>query len=210
MKKFKSLPLLLLILALTAICQACGGSSDGGGNSSDINYKNPKAYMNAVKEQNFEQAHEVLDNLYADYLNEYNKWKHASTEANRYWSAANYIYNAEMDYLLPQNDETANKRAVFTMVQMNAIGDEPISGHTYSGYDDNMGRYKSYTEFADAYNKLALKIIELALFYENKDVANTVLKSMKKGYTLHEVDSQYTWTVNTTDIDRAKELINKN
>ncbi len=207
MKKLKFSTCLLLILALAAICQACGGSSDG---SSDINYKDPKAYMNAVKEQNFEQAHEILDNLYADYLNEYNRSKMPAQKGERYWTAANYIYNAEMDYLLPQNDEGANKRAVFTMVQMNPIGDEPISGHTYSGYDDHMGRYKSYTNFAAAYNKLALKIIELALFYENKDVANMVLKSMKNGYTLHEVDSQYTWTANTADIDRAKELINKN
>jgi hypothetical protein len=115
-----------------------------------------------------------------------------------------------MDYLLPQNDAEANRRVVFTLVQINPIGDEPIDGHIYSGYDDNMGRYDAYVNFVAEYNKLCTKIIELALFYHNSDVATQVLEEIKVGYTCkRDDDSNYTWTSNTVDKERAAKLMTK-
>ena len=203
-----------LLLASCLMLQSCGGSGNGtsmkdkDGNETKVNYHDPKSYIEAVNQQDFVLAHSIMDELYADYLAAYNKSKFFSfDEDQKYWSAANHIYNAEMDYLLPQNDETATKRAVFTLVQMNPIGDEPIDGHTYSGYNDHMGRYKTYVNFVAEYNKLCLKIIELALFYDNKEAAETVAKKLRTGYTLERNDGQYTWTANNVDKERAKQLI---
>ena len=213
MKKLFSITSCIL-LAMVMMLQSCGGSSNGNtmkdkeGNNVSVNYRDPKAYINAVNQQDFTLAHNVLDELYADYLDAYNKSKFFTfDEDQKYWTAANHIYNAEMDYLLPQNDEAASKRAVFTLVQMNTIGDEPISGHSYSGYDDHMGRYKTYVNFVSEYNRLCLKIIELAMFYENEDVANTIAKKIKTGYTLERKDHNYTWTANNADKERAKALL---
>ncbi|MDE6311254.1 MAG: hypothetical protein K2L96_05495 [Muribaculaceae bacterium] len=204
-----------LMLVFCLMIQSCGGSGSGttmkdkDGQETKVNYNDPKSYIDAVNQQDFVLAHNILDELYADYLAAYSKSKHFSfSEDQKYWNAANHIYNAEMDYLLPQNDDTATKRAVFTLVQMNPIGDEPIDGHTYSGYNDHMGRYKTYVNFVSEYNKLCLKIIELALFYDNEDAAKTVAKKIKTGYTLEEHDSQYTWTANNIDKERAQELLN--
>jgi hypothetical protein len=217
-KVLKIFGVLLLLGCVVRVFDKCSCSSSGGtvvkdkdGKEVTVYIGDPKSYVDAVKDQDFVLAHNILDELYAEYLAEYNKSKHFSMHYDqKFWTAANYIYNAEMDYLLPQNDAEANRRVVFTLVQINPIGDEPIDGHTYSGYDDNMGRYDAYVNFVAEYNKLCSKIIELALFYHNSDVATQVLKEIKVGYTCNrDDDSNYTWTSNTVDKERAAKLMTK-
>jgi hypothetical protein len=215
-KVLKIFGVLLLLGCVVTVLDKCSCSSSGDtvvkdkdGKEVTVYISDPKSYVDAVKAQDFVLAHNILDELYARYLAEYNKSKHFSMNYDqKFWTAANYIYNAEMDYLLPQNDVDANRRVIFTLVQINSIGDEPIDGHTYCGYDDNMGRYEAYVNFVAEYNKLCTKIMELALFYGNSDVASQVLEEIRIGYTCHEAENaQYTWTSNTIDKERAAKLL---
>lgn len=195
-RTFPRLILLPFLVAIFTTISSCGG-----------NDTSPDAYIEAVNENYFAKAHLILDKLYARYLS-------APAErfiADRYWTAADYIYKAEMQWLLPQNDPEADRRLIFTIDAMNPPGVEPIGDYVYelAEHNKNWERFHAYCTFAEQYNKLCLELIRIALRHNNLPLAELTLDTMKICYTRIKRDDNYIYQPNTADIDRAVEQINR-
>ena len=164
-----------------------------------------KEYIDAVNKEDYQKAHEILDNLYANYLENPDGEKNAK----KYWTAADYIYKAEMQWLLPQNDPEADRRLIYTLDSMNPPGVEPLSNYRYglSEHNKQYKKFSAYCTFAEEFNKLCIELIKISLRNENVQMAELTLKSMKTCYTKQNEGDVYIYEPNTRDKDAAKELI---
>lgn len=189
--------IILIIIAIGAIMDQCSFGQDGN---------SAKEYINAVNNNDFDKAHEILDNLYANYL----QYPDEETSSQRYWTAADYIYKAEMQWLLPQHDSEADRRLIYTLDAFNPVGLEPVGNYNY-GLTEHNKKYKqfnSYCRFAEEYNKLCIELIKISLRNENLSLAELTFSTMKNCYFKECVNKTYTYIPNNTDRDRAMELIN--
>ena len=144
-------------------------------------------YVAAVKENNFELAHIILDELYTDLINNNNQdLYHASDKyAERYWAAADHIYKAEMQYLLAENDPEANKRMLYTLANMNIVGDVVQDGEIITA--NQIHRCENYSTFTKRYNRICDEILKIAIFYKNQEIAQEIIKLYKEDNTFtHE------------------------
>ena len=186
---------IILIAGISSEISSCSRKGEQKNKSVD-------SYIEAVQNENFTEAHQILNNLLADYIRKSDTWD-VEEYGNKFWNAANYIYKAEMQYLLPQNDPEAEKRLLYTLDDFTPIGEAPEADHVY-GLSEHNGHYKefmAYINFATGYNKLCLEMIKIALRNDKVDFAEDVLNSMKTNYHKSEEHSNYTYTIN----DRAKE-----
>lgn len=185
----------VLLVGIFSELSSCSGNGQAKKKSTD-------SYIEAVENEDFTEAHNILNNLLADYIRYSDDWD-VDKYGNKFWNAANYIYKAEMQYLLPQNDPEAEKRLLYTIDDFTPIGEAPEADHVY-GLSEHNGHYKefkAYINFATGYNKLCLEMIKIALRNNKVDFAEDVLNSMKTNYHKSEQNSNYTYTIN----DRAKE-----
>lgn len=185
----------VLLVGIISELSSCSGNGQAKKKSTD-------SYIEAVENEDFTEAHNILNNLLADYIRYSDDWD-VDKYGNKFWNAANYIYKAEMQYLLPQNDPEAEKRLLYTIDDFTPIGEAPEADHVY-GLSEHNGHYKefkAYINFATGYNKLCLEMIKIALRNNKVDFAEDVLNSMKTNYHKSEQNSNYTYTIN----DRAKE-----
>lgn len=190
---------------------SCGGpkqhTKDGKLNPDYYNFNNPQSYIDAVNENDFDFAHKVLNHLYARYLKD-------SFRGEEYWKAAQHVYKAEMQWLIPQNDPEANKRLIFTLDNMNPIGTEPVPDTKY----DNDYDADKYVDFADEYNKLCLEIIRVAVHNNNFEMAEAIVPIIKTSYTKQGIgeknwggtyDDGYIFKKNETAKEQAIKLISE-
>ena len=189
----------IILLAGAWIMQEC--SSDKGGGTADIT----KEYMNAVNEKDFHTAHQILDNLYAFYLQSPNNKK----TAQRFWKAADYIYKAELEWELPQQNPGYDKQLMATLDSFNPIGSEPVGDHVYEliEHNDKYEAFAEYREFAEEYDKLCIELIKVCLRNENVDVATSIMKSMKNCYFKRNVDNTYIYEIDTSYKEKAQALL---
>lgn len=190
---------------------SCGGpkkhTKDGKLNPDYYNFNHPQAYIDAVNENDFEFAHKVLDHLYARYLKD-------NFRGEEYWKAAQHVYKAEMQWLIPQNDKEANKRLIFTLDNMNAPGKEPVPDVKY---DSTYGFYQ-YVDFVNEYNKLCLEIIRVAVHNNNFEMADAIVPIIKTSYTEQGIGKKnwggtykdgYIFNKNETAKEEALKLISE-
>lgn len=189
--------IIVSIVAVAAIIGQCACSRD------DLS---PKAYINAVNNNDFEKAHKILDNLYANYL----QYPDGKTSAQRYWTAAEYIYKAEMQWLLPQHDSDADRRLIYTLDAFSPVGLEPLGNYVYDvgGYANKSEQFSGYCRFAEEYNKLCIELIKLSLRNDNISLAELALGTMKNCYIKEYVDgNSCKFVPNNSTIERASEMI---
>lgn len=185
------------IIAIGAIMDQCSCSNDKN---------SPKEYIESVNNNDYKKAHQILDNLYANYL----QYPDGETSAQKYWTAAEYIYKAEMQWLLPQHDTEADRRLIYTLDAFNPVGLEPVGNYNY-GLSEHNNKYKqfsSYCRFAEEYNKLCIELIKISLRNDNLTLAELTLNTMKNCYIKERDNDTYKYVLNNTDKERAKELIN--
>lgn len=189
--------IIVAIIAIGAIMDQCSCSHDEN---------SPKEYIEAVNDNDFEKAHKILDYLYANYL----QYPNGETSAQRYWTAAEYIYKAEMQWLLPQHDSEADRRLIYTLDAFNPVGLEPVGNYNY-GLSEHNQKYKEfggYCRFAEEYNKLCIELIKISLRNENLSLAELTFSTMKNCYIKENVDDSYRYIPNNSDKERALTLIN--
>lgn len=187
---------ILIVVGLCIVLDDCSCSNESN---------SPKAYIEAVNDNDFKKAHEILDNLYAGYL----QYPNSESSAQRYWTAAEYIYKAEMQWLLPQHDTEADRRLIYTLDAFNPVGTEPVGNYAY-GLTEHNGKYEqfaSYGRFAEEYNKLCIELIRISLRNDNLPLAELTLKTMKNCYIKENVDDTYTYVPDNSQRERALELI---
>lgn len=195
------------LLQLITVLLLCSLAAPVFVSCSDRNeYDHPSAYLEAIDNNDFEKAHKVLTHLYGKYINAYNKDLYNKKEFSRaYWTAAEHVYKAEMQWLLPQNDAEANRRLIYTLDEMNATGSEPIPGHPYDYSDKKSG--EAYMEFIDQYNKICIEIVKIAVHNGNLEMARQAIDMIKTGYTMKESGGKYIFTPNNMALERARALI---
>lgn len=189
--------LIIFITVLSVlIMTACG---------SDKNYDHPDAYLEAIDNNDFEEAHKVLTHLYGKYIDAYNKDSYNLDRASQaYWSAADHIYKAEMQWLLPQRDPEANRRLIYTLDDMNPVGMEPVVGKMY-GYRQ-MKQAEVYVDFVNHYNRLCMEMLRIAIHNDNREMADKLVMMFKKSYIRKESGSEYYFTAETSAMEEAKTL----
>lgn len=187
---------LVIILAIGAIVDECSCSHDENA---------PKEYIEAINDNDFEKAHKILDNLYANYLQNPN----STGSSQKYWTAAEYVYKAEMQWLLPQHDEEADKRLIYTLDSFNPVGLEPVGDYPYdySEYNAKNSQFDAYCRFAEEYNKLCIELIKIALRNENVSLAQLTFNTMKNCYIKEYNKGAYKYLPNNIDKERALQLI---
>lgn len=188
----------LFILIIGAACvmlQDCSCSDDDS----------PKAYISAVNDNDFEKAHKILDNLYARYL----QYPDGETTAQRYWTAAEYIYKAEMQWLLPQHDAEADRRLIYTLDAFNPVGLEPVGNYVYrlTEHNNKYNQFGGYCRFAEEYNKLCIELIRISLRNDNLPLAELTLSTMKNCYIKEYLDESYKYVPNNSSKESAQEMI---
>lgn len=198
--------MLVMMTLLACLCVAVAASSCGNKNKG-------KDYVAAIKENNFELAHEILDELYTDLLNNNNAdLYHASDKySEKYWAAADHIYKAEMHYLLSENDEEANRRMIYTLANMNIVGDVVQDEEIISS--NQIHRCENYSTFTKRYNRICDEILSMAIFYKNQDMAEQIVNLYKMDNSfesewLHETDKYVAHITNSwSSRDAAKERL---
>lgn len=189
--------IILLIITIGAITEQCSCGHDEN---------SAQEYINAINENDFEKAHKILDNLYANYL----QYPDGITSVQNYWTAAEYIYKAEMQWLLPQHDPEADQRLIYTLDAFNPVGLEPLGDYNYgvSEHSDKYQQFSDYCRFAEEYNKLCIELIRISLRNENLSLAELTFSTMKNCYIKEYVDDSYKYVPNNSDKERALQLIN--
>jgi len=172
MKAVKYVAAFLVLLAIMRIASCSCACSHSDKENND--------YVQAIKENNFEKAHEILDEYYKDLIKNNNSdLYHASDKySERYWAAADHIYKAEMNYLLSENDPEANKRMIYTLANMNIVGDVVKDGEHISY--NQIHRCENYSTFTKRYNRICDEILKIAIFYKNQDMAEQIIKLYKQ------------------------------
>lgn len=176
--------------------------------------KSSDAYIAAVEANDYSKAHEILNNLQSDYIKRVNagSWHYKKEDAQKFWNAANYIYKAEMQYLLPMDDSEADKRLLFTLDNFTPLGEKPKAGAEYDlrAHNQNYGAWDAYIDYVTGFNTLCTEMVRIALRYDNVDFAKQVIFSMKENYIEKEVGDQiWIFTTNNDAINDAKKLINE-
>lgn len=208
-KTFKDLAVIVILLACLSILSiAC---SHGNGDRE-------KDYIAAINENNFERAHEILDEYYKDLIKNNNASlsKASDKYSERYWAAADHIYKAEMHYLLSENDPEANRRMIYTLANMNIVGDVVNDGEIISA--NQIHRCENYSTFTLRYNRICDEILKMAIFYKNRDMAEQIINLYKQDnhfehewanetdkYIAHITNS---WTSRDAAEERLQEAIN--
>ena len=192
-----------IVLVTLAIADSISDRSD----SKKTEFASIDACIMAVDNKDYEQAHEILNKLKASYLQ---YWKD-ERRANEFWTAANYIYKAEMQCLLLQNDSGTNRRFLYILDNFTPIGEAPEAGYAYtlSEHNGHYEEFNAYINFATGYNKLCLEMIRIALRNHNLELAKSVLSSVKDNYHKErsDIDKTYTYILNRRAKEEGQKLI---
>lgn len=139
----------------------------------------PMTYVEAVANNDFKRAHEILDYRLerAIELNASDHWQ--SNEAQEdFWAVADHVYKAEMMYLIEMKDIDANKRLINTLAMMNVIGNKP--SQKMSAYGGGISRAENYSIFVTRFNRLCDEILNISILNNNKEMAQSVLALYKE------------------------------
>lgn len=184
--KTKTFFMYALILAIGLSFANCNGNKLGILDT--ISYDGD--YKKAVKDGNFEAAHNILEKMHDDYVEALGKasaedmWERERPElANfrvvrqKYYAAIDYIYSHEITSILTNGDEQAADKIVFLLSEIPLDGDD--SGY-YSEID--LPDYQSRIAYANvciAINKLCDKALTLAINRQNKEFAQNIIELYK-------------------------------
>lgn len=188
---------------------ACGGKS----NSLKVTGADGKVYNSyqaACRAGDFEAALEFVDNLEATAMevDKYNQYFQQNVSA--YTSARDYVFNAEVQYLLADGSTEASNRVLFLLNSLPIKGKRLEEGH--EGWDaipELVGSgtrnrdFAWYCESVNSYNEKCRKIMELCISQGNKYLADKVLYLVKETPTSSQANYSYDYIVHYTEEDKA-------
>ena len=139
----------------------------------------PMTYVEAVANNDFKRAHEILDAelTWAIKANAENSVR-SEEYLEDFWAVADHVYKAEMMYLIEMKDLDANKRLINTLAMMNVIGNKPSK--KMSAYAGSLSREKNYSIFVTRFNRLCDEILNISILNNNKEMAQSVLALYKE------------------------------
>lgn len=161
-------------------CIGCGSGDSGVSDSGE--YDN---YKEACKDGAFEDAHEKLEKIHESL--EYYDIGHYTylAKAREYFSALEYIYKAEIQYIVTSMDDEACKdKLTFLLAEIPIDGQKPdksfniISSEFEEDGDsevENHRLYKVYGYYVTSYNHLLDHALTLAINRKYKKLAESIL-----------------------------------
>ncbi len=189
--KTKTFFMYALILAIGLSFANCNGNKLGILDT--ISYDGD--YKKAVKDGNFEAAHNILEKMHDDYVEALGKayaedmWERERPElANfrvvrqKYYAAIDYIYSHEITSILTNGDEQAADKIVFLLSEIPLDGDKDGYYDGDSDYPESQGGI-AYTNVCIAINKLCDKALTLAINRQNKEFAQNIIELYKPDFS---------------------------
>ena len=189
--KTKSFFMYALLLAISLSFNNCIDTPQGflDSNSDEGDYKK------AVKEGDFETAHNILDSIHDDYVEALGKAcadveggqeiKNFKIIRKKYYAAIDYIYSHEITSILTSGDDQAADKVVFLLSEI------PLDGHVDGGYalfDSNWPDCQeevAYKNICIVINKLCDKALTLAINRHNKEFAKNIIEYYKSEYEFY-------------------------
>ena len=186
--KTKSFFMYALLLAISLSFNNCIDSPQGflESNSDEGDYKK------AVKEGDFETAHNILDSIHDDYvealgkacadMKESQEIKKFKIIRKKYYAAIDYIYSHEITSILTSGDDQAADKVVFLLSEI------PLDGHVDGSIAPSDSDYPyeqeevAYKNICIEINKLCDKALTLAINRHNKEFAKNIIEHYKSEY----------------------------
>ena len=186
--KTKSFFMYVLLLAISLSFNNCIDTPQGflDSNSDEGDYKK------AVKEGDFETAHNILDSIHDDYvealgkacadMKESQEIKKFKIIRKKYYAAIDYIYSHEITSILTSEDDQAADKVVFLLSEI------PLDGNVDGSYAplDSDSPYNqedvAYKNMCIVINKLCDKALTLAINRHNKEFAKNIIEHYKSEY----------------------------
>lgn len=164
----------IMLCAMSFALAGCGNSLD---------------YKAAVKDGNYEKAHEILGELHDLYLAQNDRDVFGIEEydkvCNNYFSALDYVYGQEMREIIA-NDENCTDKIIFMLSEIPDDGSASPEGlidyyeaclGTFTGHD-GLPLYRHLC-YCDAINKLCDKVLNSALTLNNENLARAIVDQYK-------------------------------
>ena len=197
-----------------------------GNKSISNNASATKQYMEFVRNQDYENAHLILDDLYSSYesavsngegplatasygSNErYEAINNIKSSFSSYNNAAKYIYSSELRFLSTLDEEESWKRALFLIKEL------PVTGIKYdeSTKSDNLYSKTNvmielYIEYVNTKNSLCDLLLDLAIDNKKNEVADRVINYFVENCVRDDEFAPIYYC--DTDIQKAKDKYNK-
>ena len=186
MKKYLVL-VAIIGLGVATLC-SCGNSNSGNSNSDNSNKEEKDMdYRDAVKALDFETARDILKTYHERYLEELsengilNKEERKKAE-EKYYSAFDHIYKAEIQYLLSElNGDECKDKVTFLLEDIPVEGEKfPEGLCDYSiacrgEWGDEGLPLDAYIVWTQHFNRLCDNILSLAINRRNQDLAKIIL-----------------------------------
>jgi len=168
-----------------------------------------KSYQAACRAEDFEEALAFVDELEmkAMELDKYDRY--ISENVNAYTSARDYVFNAEVQFLLANGSKEASDRVLFLLNSL------PMKGKRLEeGYEGTNARseicdgsaynkdFAWYCESVNSYNDKCRQIMELCIARGNKYLADKVIDLVKETPTSQDIGG-FEHKVHYTDHDRV-------
>jgi len=184
------------IIFLSLCCVAalsltdCGSSSskDGEEKISETGGNQKESYRDAVKNNDFETAHEILDEIYDEFLDtwesNYNGLSYyndlrATIElsATKYSLAASYVLCAEARYIISNYPNEALDRIAYLFNEIRIMGEKSDEYHTGGSEEcqQECAKVDCYKQTVKYNNELCDVVLNLALLHHNKQLAELAL-----------------------------------
>ena len=178
---------LMCFSALTASLSVISCSSSVKNKLFSSDTKSYKSYRDAVKDLNFEAAHDTLSSYREDYLAELSKdWltyrDERAAAQGKYYQAFDEIYKAEIQYILSElrGDECKDK-ILFLLEEIPVEGEKMPAGlcTDYVAHRGSLGNegipLDAYIIWTQHYNRLCSNILSLAINRKNQDLAKLII-----------------------------------
>lgn len=205
-----------------------------------IDGKTYESYQSACRNQDFEAAHRILDLMKKEYedfkrdnklvetkLVERHVFKrdeyeddHTNEEkynamVQSYMEAENYVFNAEILYLVSLNTEESTNRLFFLLSEYQLSGLPPAANVTYDNYDnkDDCKRVKEYIASIARYNGHCNNALDLAISQGNQPLAKRIIHLFKQNVDIFNEGINEIMIspkgVNNTDKEAAQKKYNE-
>lgn len=200
-------------LSVANLC-SCGSKSTSSGEGT-VTSSDGKVYTNyqeACRANDFEAALTFVDKLEQEAMerDEYNRYIPDNVE--RYTSARDYVFNAEVQVLMDDGSQEASDRIIFLLNSLPQKGKKLPEGHEgtdartsicdKSAYNKD---FAWYCETVYSYNEKCRQIMELCINQKNNYLAEKIVKLVKKRPTSeNEVFPVVKYT--DEDIDEVKKM----
>lgn len=171
-------------------CIGCGSGDSGVSDSGDL-VENEIAkkyyfdYKEACKDGAFEDAHEKLEEIHESFVSTSIDSDDYLAKAREYFRALEYIYKAEIQYIVTNlDDEACKDKLTFLLAEIPIDGQKPDDSFEIFHYffeegdsseEDHPKPYKVYGYYVTSYNHLLDHALTLAINRKYKKLAESIL-----------------------------------